>query len=253
MLRHLLLRTLWLFLSCFQLALGQATEYNAIYGGKVGNVFSPKPNAFLVEVTERRKPGRALDAGMGQGRNSLYLAAHGWEVTGFDIADEGVRLARAEAARRHLKITALVSTFDAFDFGSNRWDLIVLTYEPIRAIAPKVVAALKPGGAVVVEDRHVDTRRVWPDGGLFADNELLSVFPGLRILRYEDAWGIPDWQAERIRERLVRLLAEKPRPQDPGCVWKGKAERVGASVCWDHAVTFRCEMDGWHFTRDPCK
>jgi 2-polyprenyl-3-methyl-5-hydroxy-6-metoxy-1,4-benzoquinol methylase len=38
---------------------------------------------------EARKPGRALDIGMGQGRNSVFLALKGWDVTGFDISDEG--------------------------------------------------------------------------------------------------------------------------------------------------------------------
>src|SRR5579872_4622328 len=92
-------------------AFGQASEYNRIYTGKEGNIFSRKPNAFLVEVTRGRKPGKVLDVGMGQGRNSLYLAQHGWDVTGFDPADEGVRLARAEAAHLGVKLTALVSTF----------------------------------------------------------------------------------------------------------------------------------------------
>jgi SAM-dependent methyltransferase len=238
---------------CSRCAVEQASEYNAIYSGKDSKIFTRKPNAFLVEVTRGRKPGKALDVGMGQGRNSLYLAEHGWDVTGFDPADEGVRSARAQAARRGLKISALVNTFEEFDFGENQWDLIVLTHEPTRAIAPKVARALKLGGAVVVEDRHRDTRRVWPEGGLFADNELLFLFPGLRVLRYEDVWGLPDWQAERVHERLVRLLAEKPVLQEPDCIWKGEAVQEGQAVCWDRAVRFLCQDGGWLFTREPCK
>ena len=41
-----------------------------------------KPNAFLVEMVKNRKPGRALDVGMGQGRNALWLAGQGWDTTG---------------------------------------------------------------------------------------------------------------------------------------------------------------------------
>ena len=33
------------------------------------------------------KPGTALDVGMGQGRNALFLARQGWDVTGFDVCD----------------------------------------------------------------------------------------------------------------------------------------------------------------------
>jgi SAM-dependent methyltransferase len=228
----------------------QANQYNSTYRGEDGEVFSRKPNAFLVEMTQHRKPGRALDVGMGQGRNSIYLAQQGWDVTGFDPADEGVRQAKAEADRLGLKIHTKIGTFEQFDFGESRWDLIVLTYEATKEIAPKVERALKPGGAVIVEDRHLDTRRVWP-AGTFSDNELVSLFPGLRVLRYEDVWARPDWSAKKIDERLVRLFAEKPLLRPHGCVWEGKAVPEGGAVCWE-VVTLRCGGDGWEFTREKC-
>lgn len=242
-----------LILLLASVAYGQASEYNAIYRGDEGKVYSRKPNAFLVEVTRILKPGKALDVGMGQGRNSIYLARRGWDVTGFDASDEGVRLARAEAARSGVKLAAFVSTFSEFDFGKNAWDLIILMYVPAREIAPKVVRALKPGGVVVVEDRHRDTRRVRPEGGVFADNELPTLFPGMRLLRYEDFWGRPDWQAERIQERIVHLVAQKPSTPESGCLWKGKVVQDGGDVCWDKAVRFRCTDGGWLFTRESCK
>ena len=161
-----------------------------------------------------------------------------------DVTDDGSRVGLG------LKIRAEVTTFEEFDFGENQWDLIVLTYEPTKAIAPKVTGALKPGGVVVVEDRHLDTKRVWP-AGTFGDNELLSLFKGLRVLRYEDVWARPDWGAQNLDERLVRLLAEKPIPAEPGCSWKAKPVLVGASVCWDTAV-LRCRPDGWQFTQEKC-
>jgi SAM-dependent methyltransferase len=139
-----------LFLVSCAVACGQANEYNGIYKGNEGNIFSRKPNAFLVEVTRTRKPGKALDVGMGQGRNSIYLARRGWDVTGFDASDEGVRVARAEAARLGIKIAARVSTFDEFDFGENAWDLIVLMYVPAREIAPKVARALTAGALKIL-------------------------------------------------------------------------------------------------------
>ena len=46
---------------------------------------------------EKRKPGKALDVGMGEGRNALYLAKLGWDVTGFDPADKVVALAAQRA------------------------------------------------------------------------------------------------------------------------------------------------------------
>jgi SAM-dependent methyltransferase len=230
-------------------ASAQPGEYNILYSSG-SEVFTREPNALLVEAVRDRKPGRALDVGMGQGRNALFLAQNGWEVTGFDSADEGIRQAKAEAARLALRLTAEVNTFEAYDFGTEKWDLIVLTYEPTKAIAPKVGQALRPGGIVVVEDRHLDTRRVWPTG-TFGNNELLSLFAGLRVLRYEDVWARPDWSVKKLDERLVRLVAEKPPPKTAGCIWEGRAVTEGADVCWDTAL-LRCEADGWKLRREKC-
>lgn len=231
-------------------AFGQPEQYDELYRGS-SEVFTRQPNAFLASVVRDRKPGRALDVGMGQGRNALFLASLGWEVTGFDSAGEGIRQAKKEAARLGLRINAEVNTFEAFDFGRDQWDLIVLTYEPTKAIASKVPRALRPGGVVVVEDRHSESKRVWPVGTAFEDNELLSTFPGLRILRYEDVWARPDWSAKGVNERLVRILAEKPSSRMEGCVWEGLPVPVGGTACWDTAL-LRCRADGWQFTREKC-
>ena len=88
-------------------------------------------------------------------------------------------------------------SFEKFDFGVDAWDLIVLTYEPTKALAPRIERALKAGGLVVVEDRDLDTRRVWP-AGAFSNNELIGLFPTLRMLKYEDVWARPDRSARHV-------------------------------------------------------
>lgn len=80
-------------------------SYNEIYKD-TAKVYSTAPNAFLVRTVSGRKAGRALDVGMGQGRNALWLAEQGWDVTGIDVSDEGVAQARAEAGRRGLRLKA---------------------------------------------------------------------------------------------------------------------------------------------------
>ena len=230
----------------------QEPGFNEVYRGADGKVFSRKPNAFLADMIRGRTPGTALDVGMGQGRNAIFLAEQGWQVTGFDISDQGVKQARAEANRLHLKLNAVVASWDNFDFGDDRWDLVVLMYvAPAKNLAAKVIRALRPGGAVIVEDRHLDSLRVWPEG-TYRDNELISLFPGLRVLRYEDAWAKPDWQARQLDERLVRLFAQKPPPAQSGCLWEGRQVSEGKTVCWDDVVKFYCGREGWIFTHQTC-
>src|SRR5690348_13287570 len=61
--------------------------------------FNTEPNALLAETVRDLKPGRALDVHMGQGRNAVYLATKGWEVTGFDFSEGGVAAARRAAEK----------------------------------------------------------------------------------------------------------------------------------------------------------
>ncbi|HTP32343.1 MAG TPA: class I SAM-dependent methyltransferase [Candidatus Acidoferrales bacterium] len=165
-----------------------------------------QPNAFLVEMVRGRKPGRALDVGMGQGRNTLWLAQQGWDATGYDPADKAVALARETAAKAGIKINAIVARDSGFDMGLAKWDLILLSYVEIRENAEKVIRALAPGGIVVAEYFHQDSGNA-PDG--FADNELTRLFQNLRIVRYEDTEAVADFGMQKTR--IVRICAEKRR------------------------------------------
>jgi SAM-dependent methyltransferase len=171
-------------------------------------------NRFLAEAVKGRPPGKALDIGMGQGRNSLFLAALGWEVTGFDISEVGVKQAQAEAAKRGLKIDARVGDADKFDYGKARWDLVVGMYmhEYLTRNAAKVIASLKPGGLLVVEGIHRDIDKDSLRGERYGyrNNELPKIFGALRVRYYEDVLAQADWDRSGGKPvPVVRMLAVK--------------------------------------------
>lgn len=172
--------------------------------------FNTKPNAFLVEIASGRKPGTALDVGMGQGRNAVWLAQNGWRVTGFDPAERAVALALQNASKRGVKLTTEIKGAEDFDFGENRWDLIVLSYVGVRGISDKVQRGLRPGGIVVLEAFHRDATRGRSIGRgvVFDSGELPALFLDLRVVRYEEPMATGDFGQERVR--LVRFCAEKP-------------------------------------------
>lgn len=171
--------------------------------------FNTAPNAFLVTATTGLTPGRSLDVGMGQGRNTIYLAQQGWESVGFDPADRAVAAAQSEAAKLGVKIVTSVARAEEFDWGENRWDLIVLSYVGGREYAAQVVRALRPGGMVVVEGFHRDATKTQSIGGavVFDTNELLTLFAPLRVVRYEDTNAKGDFGQGDTR--VVRLAAVK--------------------------------------------
>jgi hypothetical protein len=73
-----------------------------------GTRVNREPNRFLARMLERLEPGRALDVGMGQGRNATYLAQQGWHVTGVDPAIFAVEVARERAAEIGVTLNTVV-------------------------------------------------------------------------------------------------------------------------------------------------
>jgi SAM-dependent methyltransferase len=173
-------------------------------------MFSTAPNGFLVAVTKGMKPGRSLDVGMGQGRNTIYLAQQGWESVGFDPADRAVAAAQEQAGKLGVHIITSVARAEDFDWGESKWDLIVLSYVGAREFVANVTRALRPGGMVVIEGFHRDATKAHPIGAavVFDTNELLQLFGGLRVVRYEDTGAVGDFGLEETR--VVRLAAIKP-------------------------------------------
>lgn len=186
--------------------------WNELYAQREGK--EHQFNRFLAESVKGRTPGKALDIGMGQGRNALFLAALGWEVTGFDISEVAIRQAREAAEKRGLRIDARVDDVDKFDYGKERYDLIVGMYmhEYLNRNAAKVVAALKPGGLLVVEgiQRDINKASLLGEKYGYFPNELPRLFASLRVRYYEDTVDKSDWDRSGGRPvPLVRMLATK--------------------------------------------
>lgn len=178
--------------------------------------FNTQPNALLVEIARNLKPGLALDIHMGQGRNAVYLARQGWRVTGFDFSKDGIAAARNDARRSGVPLTAIVARHEDFEFGIKRWNLIVMSYTwvPLEARwIERITRSLKPGGVIVFEHLMEQSGSENAAGWLPRPNELLRIFRGLRILRYEDVSARADWSWRP--ERIARLVAENSlAPED---------------------------------------
>ncbi len=76
----------------------------------------------LVEGDGALAPRTALDLGCGTGDNSIYLAKHGWQVTGVDFVAKAVDKARAKAEANKVAVTfarADVTRLSSEGVGSN--------------------------------------------------------------------------------------------------------------------------------------
>jgi len=193
-----------------------APMYDRIYTYD-GPQFSLAPNEFLVRIAGDLPSGRALDVAMGQGRNTIYLARAGWDVTGFDLSTEGLASTRRAVAAEGLSVHTMVASCDDFDYGVANWDLVVMTYVPFEVGSPrfaaKVVKALRPGGVVVLESGAVD-----PDGPrlnrvMIDPDEMRAAYGALTEIAFEQSVSTSDWGLRSLP--LVRLAARRdsrPRP-----------------------------------------
>jgi len=72
---------------------------------------------------------------MGRGRNSIYLATIGWDVTGYDMASDALGVAQSYAREAGVKIRTVEAKHDSFEFGENQWDLIVCSYAAMSVLS----------------------------------------------------------------------------------------------------------------------
>jgi len=91
-----------------------------------GFVYGTEPNSFLVEHS-RHVPagGRVLCLADGEGRNGVWLARQGFDVTSVDVSPQGVDKVRRLAAQAGVALSAEVADVTTLDMGLARWDAIV--------------------------------------------------------------------------------------------------------------------------------
>jgi hypothetical protein len=177
----------------------EADYWNRFYLDDKSN-FNRAPNGFLKQMVTGMRPGAALDYGMGEGRNAIYLASLGWEVWGFDPADAGVALAQKRAKELGLTLHTAAVRDSEYDFGKGRFDLVLFSWTMPLVPIQRVVDSLKPGGIMVMEC-----------GADFVSgrNEMLHLFDPLQIIHYEIVRAKSDFYDRRDTD-VLRLVARKP-------------------------------------------
>ncbi|HKY08225.1 MAG TPA: class I SAM-dependent methyltransferase [Candidatus Binatia bacterium] len=151
------------------------------------------PSRFLQEIIDGDQwalvPGKALDLACGKGRNALFLASRGFEVTAIDISTAGLERGREQAKAKGLSIIWQQADLETFELPDEVYDLIVNVSYLQRSLISRLKSALKPGGYVIFETYLIDQRAIGhpknPDY-LLAHNELLEHFRDFRVMFYRE-------------------------------------------------------------------
>lgn len=130
-------------------------DWNASYAAGELPWDTGNPDEHLVHFVEtaRVRPGRALEIGCGTGTNALWLAAHGFDVLGIDVAPLAIDKAR-DKAKRATNVRFEVVDFlerdiagGPFDFVFDRGCFHIFDEDDVRArFAARVGALLADGG-----------------------------------------------------------------------------------------------------------
>ena len=156
----------------------------------------PPPARFLTQQLHRLPRGTALDVAAGSGRNSLYLASHGFQVDAMDRDEQAMAQLAATAAQRNL-LNLTVRTVDLErttderpEFPKQAYDVILVFFYLHRALFPALLESLKPNGVLIYETFTIDNylRHRHPRRWEFclAQNELLRLTSNLRLLSYDE-------------------------------------------------------------------
>lgn len=191
----------------------QASRRRWDYQFRRSSGFSSAPNRLLSDVVEHEVPGDALDVGIGQGRNALYLASRGWRVTGIDFSAEGLELTRLAAEVQGVAIQLINADVDHYELSSAAWDLVAFLYMGDSvALVRRLLEALRPNGLFVCECFHIDSEFSARAGGWETGALARLVGGDFEVLRDELSIDSVDWASGR-ETAVIRFVARRRVPR----------------------------------------
>ena len=171
-----------------------AEGWDRLYGEKEW-ALPLEPNALLLDLVSPLEPGRALDLGAGEGRNTVWLSKRGWRVTAVDFSRVAIEKARRRAEKCGLEPEFVVADLADFRPTARVYDLVLSAYvhpEAAQRTAMFAVAAeaVAPGGHLLVVGldlagvRPGRSERTEPERR-YTPGRLSGVFPGIELIRCE--------------------------------------------------------------------
>ncbi len=183
-------------------------------------VWSAGPNRLFAAEVAALPPGRALDLACGEGRNAIWLAEQGWDVTAVDYSQVALAKAREIAARRGVAPVFVAADLLEYHPAAGAFDLVAVLYLQIPAaelhvVLQRAAAAVAPGGTFLLVG-HDLLNLTEGHGGpkepdvLYTADDVVADLPGLEILRAERVLRDVEGAERHAIDVLVRATAPAP-------------------------------------------
>jgi tellurite methyltransferase len=209
--------------------LSDRDRWNKKYLASPNSAAPDTPDEFLTRAFSRfvsplfPRGGSALDLAGGAGRNAIWLAKQGWEVTLMDISDVGIERATQRAGPLRSHIHFVVDDLTHFKASQIGFDLIIVFFFLERNIFSEIVKSLRPGGLLIyktlidkaVSDKAVadhatktgnceEGKRTMNPAYRLKPGELPGLVDGLTVLHYRE-----DGDGEAVAELVAKGVAPR--------------------------------------------
>jgi cyclopropane fatty-acyl-phospholipid synthase-like methyltransferase len=188
-------------------------------------VFGREPARFVVREAARLDPGaRVLSVAEGEGRNAVWLAGQGFDVTAIEGAPNAVAKARRLATERGVSVDFRLADLEHWVWPEGAFDAVIAIFiqfarAPLRdRIFAGMKRAVRPGGLILLHGfapRQVDYGTGGPPNReqMYTEALLREAFAEFRILSLRDYdEEIDEGKGHSGRAALVDLVARKPSP-----------------------------------------
>ncbi|MCR4033495.1 MULTISPECIES: class I SAM-dependent methyltransferase [Flavobacterium] len=162
--------------------------------------YGEEPNNYLKEQIQKLETGSILFPAEGEGRNAIFAAKLGWEVSAFD-SEEGRNKAILLAKNNNVSIDYQVGELGTLDFQEEQFDAIALIYAHFPAVIKSEIhkqlnQLLRKGGILIFEafsKKHLEyvTKNEKVGGpkdieSLFSTEEIKADFHNYEIIELEE-------------------------------------------------------------------
>jgi SAM-dependent methyltransferase len=182
--------------------------------------YGREPNKYFKKFIDSQVPGKLLLPGEGEGRNAVYSASIGWEVTAIDQSIKGKLKTNQLAEKYKVSINYYTGDIQSFPFQPEEFDSIGLVFfhlpPSIRyTLHKQFIKALKPGGYMIIEAFSKDQLGRASGGppalDLLYDRYILNQdFKTLEIMElYHTEEDLDEGPYHQGNAALVRMLARK--------------------------------------------
>lgn len=186
-------------------------------------LWSKEPNRFVAEALGSLPAGRAVDVACGEGRNAIWLAASGWQVTAADFSAAALERGRLLAEEAGVSVDWRQADVRRLDLPAGQFDLVLFSYlhlprPEMVGLFQRAVSWLSPGGIVFVVAHarsNIEKGYGGPQdpGVLYEPEEVAQCFSPLAVSRAEHVFRqVETEEGEMTAIDFVVVASSQPEP-----------------------------------------